>query len=146
MKKLLITLSVAIYSIFSFASAPFSVRNYSNAFIFNERGIEFAVFPDGQFDFNILNRRGGVFSGNQIDVNVGFIGQGLFASRFIFQWIYSEKKGESAIPIGFWYLSIFGGLSLLTYAIFRKDPVIISGQLFGVLIYARNLYLIYNKN
>tara|TARA_B100001093_G_C26471744_1_gene860929 strand:- start:87 stop:371 length:285 start_codon:yes stop_codon:yes gene_type:complete len=77
---------------------------------------------------------------------IGFIGQGLFASRFIYQWIYSEKKGESAIPIGFWYLSIFGGLSLLTYAIFRKDPVIISGQLFGVLIYARNLYLIYNKN
>ena len=77
---------------------------------------------------------------------IGFIGQGLFASRFIFQWIYSEKKGESLIPVAFWYLSIFGGLSLLTYAIFRKDPVIISGQLFGILIYARNLYLIYNKN
>ena len=76
---------------------------------------------------------------------IGFLGQGLFASRFIYQWIYSEKKGESIIPIGFWYLSILGGLSLLTYAIFRKDPVIISGQLFGVLIYARNLYLIYNK-
>tara|TARA_Y100001970_G_C13989882_1_gene727662 strand:- start:161 stop:469 length:309 start_codon:yes stop_codon:yes gene_type:complete len=76
---------------------------------------------------------------------IGFLGQGLFASRFIYQWIYSEKKGESIIPIGFWYLSIFGGLSLLTYAIFRKDPVIISGQLFGVLIYSRNLYLIYRK-
>lgn len=76
---------------------------------------------------------------------IGFVGQGLFASRFIYQWIYSEKKGESIIPIGFWYLSIFGGLSLLTYAIFRKDPVIISGQLFGVLIYFRNLYLIYSK-
>ena len=80
-----------------------------------------------------------------IFLSIGFIGQGLFASRFIVQWIYSEKKGESVIPIGFWYLSIFGGLSLLTYAIFRKDPVIISGQLFGVLIYARNLYLIYKK-
>lgn len=76
MKKLLITLSVAIYSSFCFANAPFSVRNYSNAFIFNERGIEFAVFPDGQFDFNILNRQGRVFGGNQIDVNVGFNGQG----------------------------------------------------------------------
>lgn len=80
-----------------------------------------------------------------IFLTIGFCGQGLFASRFIYQWIYSEKKGESVIPIGFWYLSIFGGLSLLTYAIFRKDPVIISGQLFGVLIYARNLYLIYKK-
>jgi len=76
---------------------------------------------------------------------IGFIGQGLFASRFIYQWIYSEKKKESSIPIGFWYLSIAGGLSLLTYALFRKDPVIISGQLFGILIYSRNLFLIHNK-
>ena len=74
---------------------------------------------------------------------IGFIGQGLFASRFIFQWIYSEKKGESYIPVIFWYLSIFGGLGLLTYAIFRKDPVIITGQLFGIFIYLRNLILIY---
>ena len=76
---------------------------------------------------------------------IGFLGQGLFASRFIVQWIYSEKKGESSIPIVFWYLSISGGIGLLTYAIFRKDPVIITGQLFGIFIYTRNLYLIYNK-
>ena len=76
---------------------------------------------------------------------IGFVGQGLFASRFIVQWIYSEKKGESSIPIVFWYLSIFGGIGLLTYAIFRKDPVIILGQLFGIFIYLRNLILIYNK-
>ena len=76
---------------------------------------------------------------------IGFIGQGLFASRFIIQWIYSEKIGKSAIPIVFWYLSIFGGLGLLTYAIFRKDPVIITGQLFGIFIYLRNLILIYKK-
>ena len=80
-----------------------------------------------------------------IFLSIGFLGQGLFASRFIFQWIYSEKKGESYIPVIFWYLSIFGGLGLLTYAIFRKDPVIISGQLFGILIYLRNLILIYKK-
>ena len=76
---------------------------------------------------------------------IGFVGQGLFASRFIFQWIHSEKKGESSIPIIFWYLSIFGGLGLLTYAIFRKDPVIILGQSFGIFIYLRNLILIYKK-
>ena len=76
---------------------------------------------------------------------IGFVGQGLFASRFIFQWIYSEKKGESSIPIIFWYLSIFGGMGLLTYAIFRKDPVIIAGQTFGIFIYLRNLILIYRK-
>ena len=76
---------------------------------------------------------------------IGFLGQGLFASRFIVQWIYSEKKGSSEIPIIFWYLSIFGGLGLLTYAIFRKDPVIITGQLFGIFIYLRNLILIYRN-
>tara|TARA_B100001250_G_C19803546_1_gene792219 strand:+ start:1958 stop:2251 length:294 start_codon:yes stop_codon:yes gene_type:complete len=76
---------------------------------------------------------------------IGFLGQGLFASRFIVQWIYSEKKGASSIPVIFWYLSIFGGIGLLTYAIFRKDPVIISGQLFGIFIYLRNLILIYRK-
>ena len=74
---------------------------------------------------------------------IGFVGQGLFASRFIFQWIYSEKIGKSSIPISFWYLSIFGGIGLLTYAIFRKDPVIIVGQTFGIFIYLRNLILIY---
>ncbi len=76
---------------------------------------------------------------------IGFLGQGLFASRFIIQWIYSEKKGESSIPIVFWYLSIFGGIGLLIYAIFRKDPVIIIGQSFGIVIYLRNLILIYKK-
>ena len=74
---------------------------------------------------------------------IGFVGQALFASRFIVQWIYSEKKGESYIPIIFWYLSIIGGIGLLTYAIFRKDPVIILGQTFGIFIYLRNLILIY---
>lgn len=76
---------------------------------------------------------------------IGFLGQGLFASRFIIQWIYSEKKGSSQIPVIFWYLSIFGGMGLLTYAIFRKDPVIILGQSFGILIYLRNLILIYKN-
>ena len=77
---------------------------------------------------------------------IGFVGQGLFASRFIIQWIYSERVGKSSIPVVFWYLSIFGGLGLLTYAIFRQDPVIIVGQTFGIFIYVRNLFLIYKKN
>ena len=76
---------------------------------------------------------------------IGFVGQILFASRFIYQWIYSERKGKSLIPVGFWYLSIFGGLGLLAYAISRKDPVIILGQSFGIFIYLRNLILVYKK-
>ena len=76
---------------------------------------------------------------------IGFTGQGLFASRFIIQWIFSEKLGKSFIPIPFWYLSIFGGVGLLIYAIYRQDPVIITGQSFGIFIYLRNLILIYRR-
>ena len=76
---------------------------------------------------------------------IGFLGQGLFASRFVVQWLYSEKKGESSIPVVFWHLSIFGGIGLLIYAISRQDPVIITGQSFGIFIYLRNLILIYKK-
>tara|TARA_Y100000996_G_C22412703_1_gene597938 strand:+ start:482 stop:760 length:279 start_codon:yes stop_codon:yes gene_type:complete len=76
---------------------------------------------------------------------VGFIGQGLFASRFWFQWIASERQKKSIIPVVFWYLSIAGGLILLTYAIYRQDPVFIVGQSTGLLIYSRNLYFIYRE-
>ena len=76
---------------------------------------------------------------------IGFLGQAIFGSRFIIQWLYSEKKGESSIPVIFWWLSIVGGISLLVYAISRKDPVIITGQIFGVFVYSRNLILIYKN-
>ena len=73
---------------------------------------------------------------------VGFAGQGLFAMRFIIQWLSSEKEAKSVIPIAFWYFSIGGGAVLLLYAIWRQDPVIICGQGLGLFIYLRNLYFI----
>lgn len=75
-------------------------------------------------------------------IALGLLGQALFSARFLVQWIASEKRRESHIPIAFWYLSIAGGITLLTYAIYRADPVFILGQSTGVFIYARNLYLI----
>ena len=77
-----------------------------------------------------------------IMITIGFGGQALFATRFIIQWLSSENVGRSVIPIAFWYFSISGGLVLLTYAIWRQDPVIIAGPSVGVFIYARNLYFI----
>ena len=76
---------------------------------------------------------------------VGFTGQFLFSMRFLIQWIQSERHKKSIIPIAFWYFSILGGLTLLAYAIYREDPVFIVGQLTGVFIYARNLFLIFNE-
>ena len=76
---------------------------------------------------------------------IGFGGQALFAARFLIQWIRCESAQKSVIPIAFWYFSITGGIVLLTYAIWRKDPVIIAGQSVGILIYARNLYFIHRN-
>ena len=78
----------------------------------------------------------------QLMIVVGFAGQGLFAMRFIIQWLSSEKQAKSVIPVAFWYFSIGGGAVLLLYAIWRQDPVIICGQGLGLFIYLRNLYFI----
>jgi lipid-A-disaccharide synthase-like uncharacterized protein len=76
---------------------------------------------------------------------LGFIGQLMFTMRFIVQWIASERKKESVIPISFWYFSLGGGFIVLTYAIYRMDPVFILAYLPGNFIYLRNLYFIYKK-
>lgn len=73
---------------------------------------------------------------------IGFIGQGLFSARFLVQWLVSERQKRSIIPVAFWYLSLAGGLTLLSYAIHRRDPVFILGQSIGSFIYLRNLYFI----
>ena len=78
-------------------------------------------------------------------LSVGFLGQAFFSSRFLVQWIASERKKESVFPIAFWYFSIGGGTILLIYAIHRRDPVFIAGQGMGLFIYLRNLYLIWRK-
>lgn len=76
---------------------------------------------------------------------VGFLGQGLFSLRFVLQWLYSEKRKKSVVPIAFWYFSIAGGLVLFFYALHLKDPVFIFGQGLGIFIYLRNLQLIYRQ-
>lgn len=73
---------------------------------------------------------------------VGFLGQALFSARFIVQWLKTEREKKSVFPIAFWYFSIAGGITLLSYAIYRQDPVFIFGQASGLLIYLRNLYFV----
>jgi lipid-A-disaccharide synthase-like uncharacterized protein len=73
---------------------------------------------------------------------IGLTGQLAFGSRFLVQWVASEKARKSIVPIHFWRLSIIGSALLLTYAIHIKDPIFILGQSAGILIYARNLALI----
>jgi lipid-A-disaccharide synthase-like uncharacterized protein len=75
-------------------------------------------------------------------LGIGFLGQGLFFGRWLVQWIVSERSAESRVPISFWYMSLIGGLITLAYAIYRMDPVFISGQGLGAIVYLRNLILI----
>lgn len=75
-------------------------------------------------------------------LGIGFLGQSTFSLRFLVQWWRSERAGRSVVPVAFWYLSLGGGLLLLLYAVYRRDPVFILGQLTGVFVYLRNLHLI----
>jgi len=72
---------------------------------------------------------------------IGFAGQAIFASRFVWQWIASERARAVVVPQSFWIISIVGGLALFVYAIHRKDPVFVAGQGLGIFVYVRNLFL-----
>ena len=72
----------------------------------------------------------------------GLLAQALFMMRFLVQWIASERARRSVVPVAFWYFSLAGGLTLLAYAVHRRDPVFILGQGLGTVIYLRNLWLI----
>ena len=77
---------------------------------------------------------------------IGFLGQVCFFSRFLVQWMASERAGRSLVPRAFWYLSIAGGTIVLSYAIWRRDPVFIVGQSVGLFVYLRNLILLRREN
>jgi len=79
-------------------------------------------------------------------IGIGFFGQALFFGRWVVQWIASEKKSQSEVPLSFWYMSLIGGLITLAYAVYRMDPVFIAGQSVGSIVYIRNLMLIYRTN
>ncbi len=75
-------------------------------------------------------------------VILGFVAQGFCTMRVVEQWIASERARKSVVPVAFWFFSIGGGVLLLVYALYRRDPVFIAGQAFGLVVYIRNLYFI----
>jgi lipid-A-disaccharide synthase-like uncharacterized protein len=79
-------------------------------------------------------------------VVLGFVAQFMFGMRFVVQWIASERARRSVLPVAFWFFSVGGGVLLLAYAIYREDPVFIAGQALGLIIYARNLWLIFKEH
>lgn len=96
------------------------------------------------FNNNIIDREN-LFNAEHIPVALmvlGIISQVLFTLRFVYQWIYSEKRKESLLPMGFWVLSLIGSSLIFTYAIFRVDPVLLLGHISGLVIYSRNIYIL----
>lgn len=73
---------------------------------------------------------------------LGSIAQIVFTLRFVYQWIYSEKSKESVLPFGFWLLSLMGSGMILTYAVLRRDPVLLLGHFLGSIIYVRNIIIL----
>ncbi|OYU37496.1 MAG: lipid A biosynthesis protein [Pseudorhodobacter sp. PARRP1] len=92
---------------------------------------------------DLLTKLGASSASDIIWLTVGLLGQLMFTGRFIVQWIASERAGKSVMPVAFWYFSIIGGLIVLAYGIHKLDLVIILGQLPGVVVYSRNLWLIH---
>ena len=76
---------------------------------------------------------------------LGFLGQGIFFTRFALQWVVSERRKESVIPVGFWWCSLIGGAITLVYAFKIHSPPVALGQVFGLMVYSRNLTLVYRK-
>jgi len=85
-------------------------------------------------------------AGNPFWFIVGFTGQVVFGGRFILQWIVSEYKKRSYVPVAFWYISLVGSIILLIYAIHRRDLIFMLGLSLNTLIYVRNLHLIYKHS
>lgn len=79
-------------------------------------------------------------------IAVGFAGQIAFSGRTLIQWIVSEKSRQSVVPAVFWWLSLIGGIMLFAYFAWRQDVVGVLGQSTGIVIYARNLRLIFKHN
>lgn len=85
------------------------------------------------------------FTSDHIWALIGFVGTGLFASRFIIQWFQSEREGRSVIPVAFWYCSLVGGVVTLAYTIHLQSVPLSLGQASGLIVYSRNLYLIFRE-
>jgi lipid-A-disaccharide synthase-like uncharacterized protein len=100
--------------------------------------IVFYYYNNNVIDIDILIKETAIPSWLFI---LGIISQLIFTFRFVYQWIYSENKKKSSLPLGFWLLSISGSILILIYAFFRDDPVLFIGHMIGSLLYARNIYI-----
>lgn len=120
-------------------------RTYTDAEVrelFGEAVYQNAITPRSNWVFHWLNITSW---SNVVWVGIGFFGQLAFSGRMLLQWITSERRRESVITESFWWFSLVGSVTLFSYFVWRQDPVAILGQASGVVIYARNIRLIYKR-
>lgn len=110
--------------------------------LFGPQALEVATGSQPNGLFRLLNITSWA---NMIWVSVGMAGQAAFSGRMLIQWMVSEKRRESVVPQLFWWLSLFGGVLLFAYFVWRQDVVAMLGQSSGIVIYGRNLRLIYKQ-
>ena len=72
---------------------------------------------------------------------VAYAGQACFFSRFLVQWIASERAKRSVAPVTFWWLSLAGTVMMGAKTIASGDVVFTPGYLVNGTIYVRNLWL-----
>lgn len=123
-----------------FVSEPMTGAQFKERF--GEATYDAAVATSGNWAFRLLNITSWT---SLVWVVIGFGGQFAFTGRMLIQWFVSEKRKESVVPEAFWWLSLIGGLALFAYFVWRQDIVAVLGQSSGVVIYARNLRLIYKQ-
>ncbi len=113
------------------------------AFRFFSYLVPLFVIPYAFFHFDTATQR--LFHNKDIPLLLllwGSAGQVVFTLRFVYQWFSSRKVKESVLPLGFWLISLTGSVMIISYAVYRKDPVLFIGQIFGAAIYSRNVWLI----
>ena len=102
-------------------------------------GIVAYAYNNGKYDIDLLLNNEAI---PQWLLILGIVSQVLFTLRFVYQWLYSEKKKQSHLPMGFWVLSVTGASLILLYAVFRKDPVLLFGHGAGLIVYLRNIVIL----
>jgi len=110
--------------------------------VFGERVVDRMTDRETNALFRILNI---TTWGGLIWIAVCFGRQALFSGRMLLQWFVSERKRESVVPEAFWWMSLCGGICLFSYFVWRQDIVGVLGQSSGLVIYARNIRLIFKR-
>jgi lipid-A-disaccharide synthase-like uncharacterized protein len=120
------------------SSAPFDREEAVRRF--GSRVVATTIAPRSNWVFRKLNISSWV---GVVWLGIGLLGQVAFSGRMILQWITSERRRQSIITESFWWFSLGGSLLLFSYFVWRQDPIGMLGQATGVVVYARNLRLIY---